>query len=97
MFWRKKSNEGCFEVKVDTTRLDKIEERLKQLECEHFWVKLDREIVYYGTDCDVKCFKVCGRCGKKLFISKCEWLKEKHKQEKAIADATAKQLKECKP
>ena len=105
MFWRKKGfhfggvidDEGRLEV--EKTRLDKIEERLKQLECEHESFEfVDSKIRRVSEDIfAIGPYKKCKKCGKEISImDRCEWLKQKHEQEKAIADATAKQLKECK-
>jgi hypothetical protein len=96
MFWRKTKyhngeliDDKC-KLGVEITRLDRIEERLKQLECEHGPYVFGVQFFSYA--------KQCTKCGKIWkFDNNCEWLKQKHEQEKAIADATAKKLKECKP
>lgn len=96
MFWRKKgSHSGGLiddngDLPTDKTRLDRIEERLKQLECEHGPYVFGFQFLSYAKQC-TKCNKIW------KFGNECEWLKQKHEQEKAIADQTAKQLKECKP
>lgn len=111
MFWRKKEDSGKIPAVTKyiaglISDVDEIKERLKQLECEHLRGFKLEEGCEYATACVVsgyetrtypKYYKTCNVCGKKWAMSKCEWLKEKHKQEKAIADQTAKELKECKP
>ncbi len=70
-------------------RFDKIEKRIKQLECEHGPYVFGVQFIKYAKKC-TKCDKIW------VLENECEWLKQKHEQEQKIADATAKELKGCK-
>jgi hypothetical protein len=107
MFWRKKEDSDKIPA---TTKyiagliadVDDIKERLKQLECKHgmfeFFEHYISEYDMNGVIHHTKVYgKKCTACGKIEKLTECEWLKQKHKKFKAIADATAKEMKECKP
>lgn len=105
MFWRKKLAESDplninKNISDLQTEVYAIRKRVEQLECEHELFDFNNTDVRWITESlfVVGPYKKCKKCGKEISLpNKCEWLKQKHEQEKAIADATAKKLKECKP